>query len=67
MDTITYAGDHVKALHNRILGPDADGEFYVVTDSSFANDETIAHLRPATDDELSSAGWTKDGFMILDA
>lgn len=65
MNTIQYKGDHVKALHNRILGPDADGEFYTVTSSEFANDVTTAQLRPATDDELASPRWDKSGFMYV--
>jgi hypothetical protein len=64
-ETVDYKGDHTKALHNRILGPGADGEFYVVTDSTFQNDVTTAQLRPATDDEVENCGWTKDGFRTL--
>lgn len=63
METIDYPGDHAKALHNRILGPDTDGEYYVVTDTSFANDVTTAHLRPATQTELDEAQWDKNGMM----
>jgi hypothetical protein len=65
MNEITYKGDHVKDLHNRILGPDEFGAFYVVTDSTFENDETTAQLRPATQSELENAKWDKSGVMFL--
>lgn len=65
MDTIEYPGDHAKDLHNRILGPDVHGDYFAVTDTSFANDVTIAHLRPATQTELDEAQWDKNGQMYL--
>lgn len=65
LDSISYPGDHLKALHNRILGPGADGEFFVVTDLDYQNDTTTATLRPATDDEVENCTWTKDGFRLL--
>lgn len=65
MNSITYPGDHVKDLHNRILGPDADGDFFVVVDSTYENDATTATLRPATEAELENPKWDKSGMMYL--
>lgn len=65
MNSITYKGDHVKGLHNRILGPDEFGAYYVVTDATHENDSTTATLRPATKAELENAAWDSDGMMIL--
>lgn len=65
MDKIDYPGDHVKDLHNRILGPDANGDFFVVTDAQLANNVTSAFLRPATEDEVENCNWDKAGNRVL--
>lgn len=65
MNSITYPGDHVKDLHNRILGPDQFGAYYAVVDSTFENDKTTATLRPATAAELENPKWDKSGQMYL--
>jgi len=65
MDTVEYQGDYTKSLHNAILGPDANGDFFVVEDVTYQNDATTAQLRPATEDEVENCTWDSNGMRHL--